>query len=166
MHERQSPVPCATSADFLALLNTGIYPNQQLRAQYIEAFAPNIIDNNLAAAIPKAHDELVTPPLVSLSFPNPPVLVDPWFNRGEVGRLNAKSFTGSPIVSIDCPDAIVPHIEGLGEPAATATVTVSGQGDPFIVSCVAVDGANNASQAFYPLWNETSPPHNGGPWPH
>jgi hypothetical protein len=156
----RSPLIMCVGADFLALLNTGIHPNQQLRSQYIEAFAPNIVAS--PAAVSKAHDELVTPPLVGLYFPNPPVFVDSRFNRREVGRFNAESFTGSPIVSIDCPNAMVSHIEGLGRPAATATLTVTGEGHPFVVSCVAVDGANNASEALYPLWSETTPSADDG----
>jgi uncharacterized protein (TIGR03437 family) len=60
-----NPAPC-TSATFLTLLETGIYPqgqNNPLRAQYIEVFHAN------ATAFPdsilKAHAELV-PPVVSL----------------------------------------------------------------------------------------------------
>lgn len=56
-----NPTPC-TSATFLALLQTGIYPlgvANPLRAQYIEVFPANA--NAFQADILQGHDELVPP---------------------------------------------------------------------------------------------------------
>jgi hypothetical protein len=48
--------PCNSAQDFLILLNTGIFPAQGLKANYIEVFAPNV--NAFPSAIAIAHEEL------------------------------------------------------------------------------------------------------------
>ena len=52
----RSKAPCKAAQDFLKLLNTGIFPDQGLKADYIEVFAPNV--KSFPSAIATAHQEL------------------------------------------------------------------------------------------------------------
>jgi hypothetical protein len=140
------PMPCATSDDFLALLNTGIYPkgeNKILRAQYIEAFRANV--NAFPAAIQTAHEELITSPFVALNFPDAPA---GGYTAPVTGTFITNSAVGSDIKKITCRHASVSDIVGLGTVNASATVTVSNPGDPLRVSCTATDSAGNRNRAL------------------
>lgn len=67
----QQPVPCASSADYLSLLEIGIHPchdapsdvfcrSDTLQSAFIEVFAPDVVE--FPDAIQQAHDELFAPP--------------------------------------------------------------------------------------------------------
>ena len=140
------PMPCSTSDDYLALLNTGVYPkgeNQMLRAQYIEVFRANA--NAFPAAIQTAHEELITSPFVTLKFPDPP---PGGYTAPATGSFLASSAVGNDITRIICRHAAVSNVVGLGSVNATATVTVSTPGDPLRVSCTAADSGGNRSRAL------------------
>ncbi|HYW71937.1 MAG TPA: hypothetical protein VE961_12940 [Pyrinomonadaceae bacterium] len=140
------PMPCSTSDDYLALLNTGIYPkgpNKILRAQYIEVFRANV--NAFPPAIETAHQELITSPFVSLAFPDPPAGGYP---APVTGSFTANSAVGNNITRISCRHAAVSDVVGLGTLNASATVTVSLTGDPLRVSCTATDSLGNRSRAL------------------
>jgi len=140
------PMPCATSDDYLALLNTGIYPkgqNKILRAQYIEVFRANV--NAFPPAIQTAHEELITSPFVALTFPNPPAGGYP---APVTGSFTASSEVGSDIKKITCRHASVINVVGLGSADASAAVSVSTAGDPVRVSCTATDAAGNRSRSL------------------
>jgi len=142
------PMPCASSDDFLALLETGIYPkgqNKILRAQYIEAFRANV--NAFPAAIQTAHQELITSPFVALVFADPPA---GGYTAPVTGTFIADSAIGNDIKRITCRNASVSPA-GLGSPNASATVVVSRTGDPLRVSCTATDTTGNRGRALRPM---------------
>ncbi len=76
------------------------------------------------------------PPAVTLSFPAPPA--SGWFTAGPVAGSLAASSAGSMISRVDCTNASVGAVTGLGTGAATAPLSVSALGvTP--VSCTATD---------------------------
>jgi hypothetical protein len=140
------PMPCATSDDYLALLNTGIYPkgqNKILRAQYIEVFRANV--NAFPPAIQTGHEELITSPFVALTFPDPPA---GGYTAPVTGSFTASSAVAVDIKKITCRHASVTNVVGLDTINASATVTVSTAGDPVRVSCTATDVDGNRGRSL------------------
>jgi hypothetical protein len=100
---RQSPVKCQTSADFLAMLMTGVNPPNSTgttpaKASYLELFAPNIIA--FPDAVLQAHNALLSP------SPSP----TPGAKTG-VSATSAPALTAAPTLN-------------LTPEAATATVSI------------------------------------------
>lgn len=94
-----------------------------------------------------------TAPLVTVSFPAPPANQNGWFNavdaaNGIVGSVTANETTtgGSNITTIDCTGATVGTISGTGTTQASGSLTVINEGSN-VVSCTAIDGANNNGAA-------------------
>lgn len=94
-----------------------------------------------------------TPPAVTVSFPTPPAAQNGWFNaqdaaNGIVGSVTANEPTtgGSSITGINCTGATVSSLAGLGTTAASALLTVNGEGVN-VVNCTASDSANNDGAA-------------------
>jgi hypothetical protein len=170
-----NPTPCTDAPTFLQMLETGIYPlckahvhcednpllqPNPLRARYIEVFAPNVNDfvNDSPQPTLQAHLELITPPFVSLSFPDPPNGTGGW-NKGPVtGTVRASSAVGHTITNITCQRANAVSPVGLNSLNASATVDTSTQGDPVKVLCVATDSVGYQGEAVYPLLIDTAPP--------
>jgi hypothetical protein len=153
------PVACSTWQDYLGLLETGIYPKGTaaiLRSQYIEVFRANV--NAFPDAVLAAHQELITSPLVALSFPDPPKGTGGWYKGPVTGSVTASSAVGSPITSITCKRATATNPDGLDTLNASATVDVSTEGNPVRVSCVATDAAGNKGISIRPLLVDTEPP--------
>jgi hypothetical protein len=141
-------MPCATPDDYLALLNTGVYPkgqNKILRAQYIEVFRANAIA--FPDAIQTAHQELITSPFVALTFPDPPA---GGYTAPVTGTFIANSAIGNNITKITCRNASASPV-GLDSPNASATVIVSSTGNPLRVSCTATDSQGNKGRALRPM---------------
>jgi hypothetical protein len=146
------PQPCSSAADFLTLLNVGIYPKgpeKVLRGQYIEVFRANAL--LFSDALKAGHDELLTEPFVTLAFPDPPGGPGTAYTAPVIGTFNATATSASTIDKITCRHALVTNRVGLGTPNASAVVTASTPGDPIRVSCVATDANGNKARAMRPL---------------
>jgi hypothetical protein len=101
--------------------------------------------------IQQAHTALVSPPLVTITFPPPAAA--PWYTKLPLaGTVQASSSIGQAITALDCTGA------GVGSGAAGFAVHVKKQGGPTLLTCTATDLAGNQGEAIRALWVDDTPP--------
>jgi hypothetical protein len=158
--------------DYQAMVEAGISPDatdSSMHSQFIEIFFPDI-DGKECASVddppagcgypneigltphPNLHDEVVAPPVVTISFPAPSPLTHWYTTRPQVGQVKATAATGHEIVTLQCTGA------ASGSGLAGFSLDLKSQGNPDLVKCMATDDAGHSGESVRALWVDTEAP--------
>jgi hypothetical protein len=161
---------------YLALVEAGISPDltgttsdPNRRSPFIEIFYQDIYGGECpsienpppgcgypneigGAPHPNLHDDLIDPPMVTISFP-PPSATTHWYTHLSLdGLVTASSEIGQTIAALACTGA------ASGSGTAGFALDVKSQGNPDLVKCTATDDAGHMGESIRALWIDTQPP--------
>jgi hypothetical protein len=102
--------------------------------------------------IQAAHAQLLSPPLVTITFPAAATATH-WYTKLPIGgTVQASSAIGQTTATLNCTGAAT------GSGADGFGVSVDKEGGPAILRCTATDAAGNQGESIRALWIDTKPP--------